>query len=289
VSAEPRDPTVALVASRIREDELRLMAALERRRIRFVQVDSRKLVTVLGDPAPPWRVALNREIGSTRAMYAAEALETAGVRVINSAAAVAVCRDKWRTSVALHQAGLPTPRTALAQTPEAALEALATVGYPAVIKPLVGSWGRMVAPVPDPQVAATVLEYVGALPSPQSHVVYVQELVEKPDRDIRVIVIDGRVIGAVYRRATGWRTNVATGAVTEPCPVTDDLAKAAVRAADAVRAEIAGVDLLERADGSLVVLEVNQGVEFSGFHRALGDRVDVADEIVSHLVARTGP
>jgi hypothetical protein len=134
-----------------------------------------------------------------------------------------------------------------------------------------------VIPVRDPRVAETVLEYVSALPSPQSHVVYVQEMVDKPDRDIRVIVIGGRVVGAVYRRATSWRTNVATGAVTEPCPIGDDLTKAAVRAADAVGAEIAGVDVLERADGSLVVLEVlpveRTGLEFQAKAGRLLDRV----------------
>ena len=278
---------VAVVASRIRADEKRIFDALDRRAVRYARLDSRALWGFSHGTAP-FRTVLNREIGQVRASYAARMLEALGVVVVNSAAATEVCGDKWRTSLALEEAGLPVPRTALALTPEAALEALAAVGYPAVIKPLVGSWGRLVTLVPDPQVAASVLEYVQALPSPQSHVVYVQELVVKPGRDIRALVVGGDVLGATYRRGADWRTNVARGAVSEFCPLTPELTKLAVEAAAAVDADVAGVDLIEDEQGRLVVLEVNHGVEFSGFQSAMGDRVDVADRIVDHLLARAG-
>ncbi|MFD4482996.1 RimK family alpha-L-glutamate ligase [Streptomyces sp. NPDC058471] len=281
-----QEPIPVLLASRVRTDEKRIMAALERRGVAYRYADSRTLWGLLGRGENAPTVVLNREIGQARAQYAATLLEQQGHQVINSARAVEVCGDKWRTSVTLEQAGLPTPRTALALTPEAALDAFEHIGYPAVVKPLTGSWGRLVTKVPDRETAETVMEYVSALPSPASHIVYVQQLVAKPDRDIRVIVIGGVPLGAVYRRSDHWRTNVARGATTQACPLTDDISKLAAAAADAVGAEIAGVDLIEDADGRLTVLEVNHGVEFSGFQAVLGQDLHVADRIADHLIAR---
>jgi [lysine-biosynthesis-protein LysW]--L-2-aminoadipate ligase len=277
---------VGIVASRVRLDEKRIIAALDRRGIGCEYVDSRTCRHVLGEDKARWPLALNREIGQVRAAYAAHCLEAAGVRVINSAATIELCGDKWRTSMALRTAGLPVPRTALALTPDAALEAIEALGYPAVIKPLVGSWGRLVTAVRDRYAAVAVLEYIAALPSPQSHIVYAQEMVGTGNRDIRAIVIGGEVVGAVHRRTDQWRSNVALGATTEPCELTTELRGLARSAALAVGADVAGVDLLADADGRLVVLEVNAGVEFSGFQRAMGERVDVAGELADHVLTR---
>ncbi|WP_137992777.1 lysine biosynthesis protein LysX [Streptomyces vilmorinianum] len=277
---------IAVVASRLRADEKRILEVFERRGIAYEFVDSRALWRMLQKPGTPWPIVLNREIGQARALYAARLLEAAGSTVVNPARAIDVCGDKFRTSVALRDAGLPTPRTALALTPEAALDALEELGYPAVVKPLTGSWGRLVSRLPDRETAETVLEYVAALPAPVSHIVYLQELIAKPDRDIRVIVVGGRAIGATYRRSEHWRTNVARGAVTERCVLTPELEKLAVTAAECVHADIAGVDLVEDADRGLLVLEVNHGVEFSGFQRAVGPDEPVAEHIVDHLTVR---
>lgn len=279
---------VTLLASRIGADEKRLLAEFERRRVPVDHVDTRQLVVAAGEPIAPG-VALNREIGHVRALYAAHSLERGGVTVVNSAAATELCGDKWRSTLALQAAGLPVPRTALALTPDAALDAMQRIGYPAVIKPLVGSWGRLVAAVPDRSVATALMDHVAALPSPQSHVVYVQELVDKPARDIRVIVVGGAVVGATYRYAGALRTNVALGATVAPCPVDDELTGLAVAASHAVGARIAGVDLIEDGAGRLLVLEVNHRVEFSGFSRAHGDRLDVAARIVDEVIRVPAP
>jgi [lysine-biosynthesis-protein LysW]--L-2-aminoadipate ligase len=276
---------VAVFASRVRADEKRIMEALGRHGLRYEHVDTRAYWSFAGEPRPPWSIVLNREIAHTRAVYAARMLEALGGTVVNSAAATETCGDKWRTSLALRAAGLPTPRTALGLTPDAALAALEAIGYPAVVKPLVGSWGRLVTRVPDGHMAATVMEYLDVLPTPQSRIVYVQELVDKPGRDIRVIVVGGEAVGATYRHGDQWRTNVARGAESRPCPLTAELAGLAVRAAAAVGADVAGVDLVESGDGALFVIEVNHGVEFSGFQRAVGDRVDVAGRIAGHVAA----
>jgi [lysine-biosynthesis-protein LysW]---L-2-aminoadipate ligase len=278
---------VAVLASQVRGDERRLFEAMDRRGIRYQHADPRQMLGLAGERAPRWRGVLNREIGQVRALYAARICEASGTPVLNSAAAIGVCGDKWQTSQALAAAGLPAPRTALALTPEAALAALAQVGYPALIKPLVGSWGRLIVTLRDERMAEEVLDYVRALPGPQSHLVYVQELIAKPGRDIRAIVVGGELLGAVYRVADGTRTNVARGARTQPCPESAEVTKLAVAAAAATGADIAAVDLIEDAGGRLLLLEVNHRVEFSGFQEAAGDRVDVAGRIAEYLAERS--
>jgi [lysine-biosynthesis-protein LysW]--L-2-aminoadipate ligase len=278
---------LAVLASRVRADERRILDALERRGVPHRHLDPRISWTGVPGAGALSGIVLNREISLTRAVYAAHTLEAQGATVVNSASATELCGDKWRTTLALVGVGLPIPYTALALTPESALEALEDIGYPAVLKPVVGSWGRMVAPLPDRSTAVAFLEYVEALPGPRSHVVYVQRMVLKAGRDIRVAVVGGEVVGASYRRAAEWRTNVHRGAQSQYCEATPEITRLAVAAAEAVRADICGVDLIQEEDGDLFVLEVNHGLEFSGLQHALGDRVDVADRIVDHLVERS--
>jgi [lysine-biosynthesis-protein LysW]--L-2-aminoadipate ligase len=189
--------------------------------------------------------------------------------------------------LALRASGVPTPRTTLALTPQAALAMLDEFGYPAVIKPLSGSWGRRVSLVREADAARAVLEHCAALPSPQAQLIYLQELVDKSNRDIRVVVIGGRAVAAAYRVSDDWRCNVALGARSLPCPLTPELAKLAMAAAGAVHADFAGVDIVEDRHGTPLVLEVNHNVEFSGIQSAHGDRVDLAEEIVDFVLSRT--
>jgi [lysine-biosynthesis-protein LysW]--L-2-aminoadipate ligase len=287
VSGQSRQVAVAVLASQVRLDERRLFDAMERQGVRFQHVDPREMWSFADERLPRWRGVLNREIGQVRALYAARICEALGTPVLNSAAAIQVCGDKWQTSQALAAANLPAPRTVLGLTPEAALAALAQIGYPALIKPLVGSWGRLIVTLRDEQMAEDVFDYVRALPGPQSHLIYVQELIAKPGRDIRAIVVGGEFIGAVYRIAEGTRTNVALGARTRPCPESAELTKLAVAAAAATGADIAAVDLIEDEDGRLLLIEVNHRVEFSGFQQAVGDRVDVAGRIVEYVATRS--
>lgn len=305
------DGTLAVLASRVRFEEKQIFAALERRGVRYTHLDTRHITAgtggltgphagldagLDGGSAPRYAAALNREISHSRAYYAALLLEAGGVPVLNSAATIAVCGDKLRTSLELRRAGLPTPRTRLALTPEAALTALEELGYPAVVKPLTGSWGRLAALVRDPAEARTVTEHRAALPSPQQHIIYLQEYVEKPGRDIRVIVIGDTVTAASYRLcAEGeWRTNAARDARSLPCPLTPELTALARAAAKAVGGGVLGVDLIEGPSGPQV-LEVNHTVEFHGLqtahdtandaaHDTGGGRLDVADAIVAHAL-----
>lgn len=284
---------VAVLASRVRYEEKRVFAALERRGVPYAHVDTRRLSAELdtteADGRFGYAAALNREISHSRGMYGSLLLEARGVATLNTSAVITACGDKVRTSLLLRRAGVPAPRTAVALSPEEGADAAERLGFPVVIKPLAGSWGRLVAAVHDREQAETVLEHRAALPSPQQHIVYLQELVDKPGRDIRVILAGDEVVGATYRYSDGWRTNAARGARSAPCPLTPELTEPARAAARAVGGGVLGVDLVEGPAGPLV-LEVNHTVEFQGFQHAHGDAVDVADAIVSHLldVARRG-
>jgi [lysine-biosynthesis-protein LysW]--L-2-aminoadipate ligase len=274
--------TLAVLTTRTRLEERLIFAALERRGLAYVQVDDRTLVHRLGETGGPrYRGVLNRIMSHTRSGYATRIFEATGHRVFNPSSVVDVCGDKILTSLALVRAGLPHPATVLAVTPEAALEAVERVGYPAVLKPAVGSWGRLLSKVNDRDAAETLIEHKQSLRSPIHNVYYVQEYVAKPDRDLRVIVIGDEVVAAVYRRSDHWITNTARGATTAVCTVTDELRSLALRAAAAVGGGILAVDLLERAGGELLVTEVNHTMEFHGL-AAVAD-VDVADLVVDYV------
>ncbi|MEQ4304361.1 RimK family alpha-L-glutamate ligase [Plantactinospora sp. B6F1] len=281
-------PRVGLLAARIRAEERDILTALRRRGIEAAPVDAAALYFPIDGVPAPWSLVLNREISLTRAVYAARCLEAWGILVVNTAATAATCGDKWLTSLALDERSLPTARTALALTPAAALAALDEIGYPAVIKPLVGSWGRLVSLLPDRATAVTVLDYVAALPAPLARLVYVQQFIADAKRDLRVVVVGDQALGVTWRQAQGWRANVATGATSVRCALTSDVAELSVAAAEAVGAEIAGVDLIEDAAGELRIIEVNHRVEFAGFQAAHADRVNVAECIADHLMRQVG-
>lgn len=282
MSTDPgRDGRLAVLTTRTRLEERLIFAALERRGIPYDQVDDRTLVHRLGLPGTRYRGVLNRIMSHTRSVYAAKLFEAAGHRVFNPSRVVDTCGDKILTSLALSQAGLPTPNTVVAVTPEAALAAFDWIGYPAVVKPTVGSWGRLLSKVNDRDAAETLIEHKQSMRSPVHNVFYIQEYVDKPGRDIRVIVIGGEPVAAVYRHSEHWITNTARGATTSVCPLTDELVSYSLRAAEAVGGGMLAVDLLERSSGELLVTEVNHTMEFHGLN-AVAD-VDVADLIVSHV------
>lgn len=285
------------MTSRVRFEEKQLLHALDSSGIGYQQVDTRSLVMNVSEPARiGYRVALIREISQTRSYYAARLLEHAGVRTVNPSAVIEICGDKLRSSLLLAEAGVRTPRTAVALTPEAGLAAMRHIGYPVVLKPVSGSWGRLAAVARDDETATALLEHRAALPTPQQHVMYIQELIDKPDRDIRVIMASGEPVGAIYRCATAdslgtadWRTNVARGSRAEPCPLSPALDSICQAAASAVTGgspdgTVLGVDLVEDRAGVLYVLEVNHTVEFRGFQQAhASTSTNVADVIVTEV------
>lgn len=277
------NPRIGLLCSRVRVEERLLWDELGRRAVERVRLDDAAWAAELGAPPPALDLVLDRGLSFGRSRALLEILEQGGLRCVNSSATVRVCGDKLRTHLALLQAGVPAPRTALAFTPEAALAALEQLGYPAVLKPVVGSWGRLVARLNDRHAAEAVLEDRQVLGDWQHHAYYLQELVAKPGRDIRAFVIGGRTVCAVYRHSAHWITNTARGGRTSNCPVAGEVGRLAEAAAAAVGGEIVAVDLVECPDGRLLVLEVNHSMEFRNSIEVTG--VDITARIVDHALA----
>lgn len=227
-------------------------------------------------------VVLLRCVSQWRTLTLARCLEARGAVTVNRSSVITVCGDKLATSAALVAAGVPTPRTGVAFTPEAALELCERFGYPVVFKPLVGSWGRMVSLVQSRDAAEALIEHKEVLGGPEHKVHYVQELVEKPGRDIRAFVVGDRVIAAIYRTSEHWITNTARGGVASGCPVTPELAEVTLAAAKAVGGGILAIDLVESPTG-LQVVEVNHTMEFRNSIDTTG--VDIPAAVVRYAAS----
>jgi [lysine-biosynthesis-protein LysW]--L-2-aminoadipate ligase len=277
---------LSIIFDRTRWEEKALIKAARRKRLQTELIDAKTMcldVETRYDEKTYGDVVLQRCISYFRGLHVTAVLEKNGLSVVNSFDTSLVCGNKLLTSLALAKAKVPTPRTCVTFTPEAALEALNRIGYPAVIKPVVGSWGRLVAPVNDRATAETILEHREQMNSSLLQIHYIQEMVNRPPRDIRTIVVGDRVTVSIYRSAPAgvWRTNVALGATTTPCPITSELEDVAIRAAKAVGGGVLAVDSMESPDG-IVVHEVNSTIEFKGAAAATG--IDIAKNIIEYLV-----
>ena len=272
--------TLGLFYTVIRPEERWIIEAAQARDIAVERLSDRERTFPLEANGFEADVVLNRSLSHTHSLYALRFFEHYGVLTVNPYEVVALCGDKVLTSLRLQEAGIPTPRTVVALTPEAALKALDEVGYPAVLKPPVGSWGRLMAKVDDADQANQIIEHKAALGSPWHSVFYVQEYVPKPDRDLRALVIGDELVAAMYRHSDGWRTNAARGATAEAIVPTPELRELALRAAKAVGGGILAVDLMEGPTG-LVVHEVNHTPEFKAL--ATTTSVDIAGRIVEYV------
>lgn len=274
---------LGVLYSRLRPEEKWIFQAAERRKdVELVPLDSRKLVLSPGC-APEVDVVLDREVSQSRASATLRLLAGAGIPTVNAPEVVRVCDDKLRTSHALRAAGVPTPEVRLAFTPESALRAIEELGYPVVLKPVDGSWGRLMAKVSDRATAEAVLENKAHLRADSHRALYVQAYVDKPERDIRAYVFDDEPIDAAYRTASDWRTNAARGAVPYPCELTPELGELCQRASEAVGGGALAVDLMETPDG-FTVHEVNSAMEFKGSARVLD--VDLPSRLIEYCRQR---
>ena len=254
--------TVGVLLSRVRVEEKLLLEELERRGVATKVIDDRELVLTLErKPELGVDVVLERCIQHSRALYALSVLETWGIPTVNTFEVADVCGNKLLTTMRLIRDGVPSPRTRLAFTPESALAAVEELGYPAVLKPLVGSWGRLISRVNDRDAAESILEHKDVLGTYIHSIYYIQEYVPKPGRDIRAFVVGDETIGAIYRYSDHWITNTARGGKATKCAVTPELNDLRVRAARAVGGGVVAVDVLEAPEG-LLVNEVNYTMEF---------------------------
>lgn len=255
-----------MISDRVRWDEKALIEAAKRKNVKLTLIDGKNIfleATGDFDRIPEADVYLQRMVSAFKGLYITKILESKGKKVVNSYAVSSVCADKLLTTLALRKADIPSPRTFVAFDIDAALDILEQLGYPAIIKPVFGSWGRLIALLKDPQSAKAILESresMGAL----YQIYYIQEFVNKiNNRDIRSFVIGDRVVAAIYRIAgkDEWRTNTALGGKAELCPVTPEIEELSLKTAKALGDGVYGIDILETSD-NMLVNEVNHTMEY---------------------------
>lgn len=278
---------IAILASRVRVEEKLLVEALQRRGIAFEIIDDGALLFDLEHEDERWQsfdAVLCRSVSQSRGLAVLHVLEHWGIPVYNPARVTATCNDKLLTTLALLQAGLPTPRTLLAFEQRTTVQGIEELGYPAVLKPVTGSWGRLLARVNDRDSAEAIIEHQETLGGYQHQIHYIQEYIAKPQRDIRAFVVGERTICAIYRSSAHWVTNTARGAITSNCPVTPALNRLCVDAARAVGGGILAIDVLEDEQRGYLVNEINATMEFRNSIAPTG--VDIPQEILDFVCAR---
>jgi [lysine-biosynthesis-protein LysW]--L-2-aminoadipate ligase len=275
---------IGVICSRVRVEEKWIFGAMEKRGIDYDRLDDREIFFDLENPTPwlQYDAVLERSISYNSGLYSLRLLNKFGVPTVNTAAVAEICGDKLVTSALLTQAGVPQPHVVAAFTPEAALAAIENFGYPVVLKPVVGSWGRLLAKINDRDAAEAVLEHKATLGSVQHSIFYIQEYIHKPGRDIRALVVGDRVLAAIYRKSEHWITNTARGGEGEICPITPEIEELCLKAVHAVGGGVLAVDLVEHPEKGLLVNEINHTMEF---HTAQPvSNVDIANEIVNYVV-----
>lgn len=287
---------VALLVTHIRAEEKLILAAFNNRGISPDIILDRELnFNIAQGPeqsAPSgaawsdYDLVFERCVSTSRGMYALAILNSWGIRSFNTYETAAICGDKLRTSLALAQRGIPQPHTRVAFTPDSAMQAIQDVDYPAVMKPVTGSWGRLLARIHNRDSAEAIIEHRQTLGDYQHHIYYIQEYVDKPGRDIRAFVVGDRTIAAIYRSSNHWITNTARGGQATNCPVTETLNDICVGASEAVGGGILAIDLLEDAQGNYVVNEINHTMEFRNSSKPTG--VDIAQRVIDFVMSETG-
>ena len=259
---------VGVLCSRIRIEEKLLFEALTARGVAYEKLDDRTLVFNLNDPSPyqQYDVILERSINHSRALYALQMFNDWGITTINTAHVARICGDKCLTTQALLKHRVPVPHNMMAFTPEAALEAIEALGYPVVLKPCVGSWGRLVAKINDRQAAEAILEHKQILGSYHHSISF---------------VVGDETIAAIYRTSDHWITNTAQGGKASNCPITPEIDALSRGAAKAVGGGLLAIDLLESPRGMLVN-EVNYTMEFRNSIDTTG--VDIPGKMIDYLL-----
>lgn len=291
---------IGMVYSRGRVEEKMLQEAAQKRGVELVPVLDDTLILDLDPGALPYDVVLERSVSYTRGLYILKFCKAHGVPAVNRYEVASACGDKTETSLLLRKAGVPTPRTKVAFDTASALQAIEEIGYPAVLKPTLGSWARMVARVDSRREAEQILEHREQLPNPVQHVYYIQEYVKKErilgqdasgispasgaqalHRDMRAFVVGDQTICAIWRNSPHWITNTARGAIASNAQVTPELNELCLKAADAVGGGVLALDLMETPDG-LTCHEINHTMEFRNSVAPTG--VDIPGKIIEFCV-----
>ncbi|HOM95731.1 MAG: lysine biosynthesis protein LysX [Candidatus Methanofastidiosa archaeon] len=273
---------IGMLYSRIRLDEKYLLEEFRNRNIEVERMDTRCAIFNITDfERTDYDVVLEREISHLKALYSLKVLNEMGVKTVNTYETAYTCGDKVLTTLALTKHKVPSPVTYIAFTADEALEAIEKIGYPVVLKPATGSWGRLLSKVNDRETAESIIEHKIVLGSYHHSVFYIQEYINKPERDIRAFVVGDEVIGAIYRSSSHWITNTARGGIASKCPLTDEITEICLKATEAVGGGVVAIDLLEDK-GKLLVNEVNYTMEFKNSIEPTG--VNIPGKIVDYVI-----
>jgi [lysine-biosynthesis-protein LysW]--L-2-aminoadipate ligase len=252
---------IGFLYTRLRVEEKYLLEELERYQdAEIIRINDGNTFFDISQLPEPVDILFERSISYSRGLYISRIFEAHGVPVVNSPLVAERCGDKYITSQLLAKNGIPTPRVLMAFDEESALAAIEAMGYPCVLKPVVGSWGRLLAKIENREMAEALIEHKAML-GVNHQVFYVQEYIKKPGRDIRAFVVGDEAICAIYRSSENWITNTARGGVATNCPVTDEIAELCQHAARAVGGGLLALDLFETENG-LTVNEINHTMEF---------------------------
>jgi [lysine-biosynthesis-protein LysW]---L-2-aminoadipate ligase len=274
---------IGFLITRLRPEEKLLLEELGRRpNVEIVRILDGETYFDIAKPAWDVDVLFERSISYSRGLYISRIFEAQGVPVINPSVIAERCGDKYITSQILVKNNIPTPRVLMAFDEPSAMAAVDSLGYPCVLKPVIGSWGRLLAKVDDRSAAEAFIEHKATL-GVNHQVFYIQEYINKPGRDIRAFVIGEEPICAIYRSSENWITNTARGGVATNCPVTDEIADLCRRAAHAMGGGLLALDLFETENG-LTVNEINHTMEFRNSITTTG--VNIPEKMVDYVLAQ---
>lgn len=247
-------------------------------KITNVSTESKKSDFDFGD------VVLERCVSYFRGLHFTACLEFLDVLVFNRFEVANNCGNKMLTSLLLKKHNVPTPKTYFSFSSESATETLDKQGYPLVIKPIIGSWGRGVILLKDRETADAIFEVRELTDGPLDRIFYLQEAIKRPPRDIRAIAVGDQVVAAMYRTSTagGFKTNIALGAEPVPCEITKELEDVCMKASKAVGGGILGIDVMEDEKRGFVVHEVNNTVEFKGLAKVA--KRNIPKEMIEYAV-----
>lgn len=278
---------ICIIFDKLRFEEKALHDKAIKRGLRTQLIDAKNMTistTSKKDELGFGDIVLQRSISHFRGLYITACLEFLGFKVINDFNVSQICGNKLVTSLQLARNNIPVPSTSFAFSAEGARNLMNELGYPVVLKPVVGSWGRGVFPIRDEETANMLLETREENGSALSRIYYVQEMIDRPPRDLRCIVVGDSVVTAIYRYSSDseWRTNVSRGGKAERATITRELEDIVLKAARSVGGGVLGVDLMEDTNRGLLVNEVNNTVEFKGAQ--LVAEIDIADSIVQYAL-----
>ena len=278
---------ICIIYDKLRFEEKKLYKDIQEKGFDAILVDGKSLIFDTESSKSDSRfgdIVLQRVISYNRGLHLTYCLEQIGLPVVNSFNVSEICGNKLITSLILKKNNVPTPKTTFAFSTESARECMKKLGYPLVVKPIIGSWGRGVYQIKDQSMAEMMLDSRQENDNLFSRIYYLQELIDRPSRDIRCIVIGDQVVASVFRYSSEneWRTNVAVGGRTEVASLTSELKEIVLKASNAVGGGILGVDLMEDKERGYLVHEVNNTVEFRGASAVC--KSDIAGAITDYLV-----